>query len=98
MTGEGVGGIVGDEHPETGHSMRVENPSATHPVADRDHGALSAAVDTASLHGTTFLLAIQQVMRPVHFWQLRHCDLSSRWWYLPAVRAVAARRTAGRAS
>jgi hypothetical protein len=88
VTGEGVGGVIGDEHAETGHSVRVENPPATPPVADRDHGALAAAVDTASLHGATFLLAIRQVMRPVHFWQLRHYDLSSPWWYLPAVRAV----------
>jgi hypothetical protein len=88
VTSEGAGGIVGNEHPETRHAMRVENPSATHPVADRDHGARTATVDAASLHGTTFLLAIRQVMRPVHFWQLRHCDLSSPWWYLPAARTM----------
>ena len=81
MTGESAGGIIGDEYSEAGHAMRVENTSATPPVADRDHGALTAAVDAASLHSTTFLLAIRQVMRPVHFWQLRLYDLSSSWWY-----------------
>lgn len=78
MAGEGVGGVVGDEHPKTGHPMRVEHPAVTHPVANGDHRAPATTVDSASFHGTPFLLPIRQVMRPTLFWQLRHCLLPSQ--------------------
>lgn len=75
--GEGAGRVIGDQHSVTGYSVRVEHPAVTLPVADDDHGARTAAVDAESLHSAPLLLAGRQAMRPVHFWQLRHYDLSS---------------------
>ncbi|MGH3593804.1 MAG: hypothetical protein ACRDRF_22600, partial [Pseudonocardiaceae bacterium] len=40
--GECVGRIVVDEHPETGHSVRVQHPTTPLPIADGDQGALAA--------------------------------------------------------
>ncbi|MGH3767165.1 MAG: hypothetical protein ACRDTX_18755 [Pseudonocardiaceae bacterium] len=75
---EDVGVAVGNEHPQAGHSVRVQHPTAPLPVSDGDHGADPAAVDATAFHSAPFLLTLRQVVRPVHFLQLRHCPLPSR--------------------
>ncbi|PZS12264.1 MAG: hypothetical protein DLM60_22660 [Pseudonocardiales bacterium] len=86
--GECVGRVVVDEHSETCYPVWVEHPTAPLPVADDDHGALTAAVDAAAFHRTPFLLTIWQVMRPVQFQRLLHCYLSSLTWYVSTVYAL----------
>ncbi|PZS37552.1 MAG: hypothetical protein DLM62_18555 [Pseudonocardiales bacterium] len=51
-----MGGVVIDEHPETGYPVRVQHPAVSLPIADSDHDALAAAVDAASFpHHITVL-------------------------------------------
>src|SRR5262249_9845483 len=66
---ENVGSVVGDQYPEVCHSVRIEHPAVAPPVADGDHVAPTAAVDAASFHRAPLLLAVWEVMRPVHLWR-----------------------------
>lgn len=53
-----MGRVIGEQHAETGHPVRVEHPSTTAPIADGDHGTQAAAVDAVSFHRATLLLAM----------------------------------------
>jgi hypothetical protein len=61
--GQRAGILVGDEHPETSHSVRIKHPPAPAPIPDGDYCACPASIDEAVLHGAAFLLAIRQLMR-----------------------------------
>jgi hypothetical protein len=66
--GESAGGVIVDQHPGTGPSVRVEHHTTPLPVPEGDRIALAAAIDAVPLHGTPFLLTLRQVMLPIHIW------------------------------
>jgi hypothetical protein len=66
VVSKNTSGVIGNEHTEAPHSVRVQHPPAPSPIPDGYHVAQPTAVDAAPLHCASFLLPLRQQVRPIH--------------------------------